>query len=491
MTELLVEHLDPTTLAVLVGEYLLRVVMVLFILIRRSSRPSVATGWMVLVLALPVVGTILYFSLAETRFGRRRIRRHRSVLARIDRPEFHEFADATVRRPRLGQIERELSTLAERVSHGVVCGGNRIDLTHETEDTIAAMIDAIDGARSHCHVLFYIWLDDATGRRVAEALRRAAARGVECRVLVDAVGSKGFLGSATCQGLRDAGVRVVAALPVNLLRMVFSRIDLRNHRKILVVDGLIGFTGSQNIADAAFAPKARFAPWVDCMVRIEGPAVRELQMIFVVDWCLDAPEEGADLDLDAILTIEPPAHPDGVPAQVLATGPNYQVDAVSQLVQGLVQSAHHELVLTTPYFVPDQATLTNFTVTARRGIDVHLVLPARNDSRLVGLASRSLFGPLLDAGVSIEEYHGGLLHAKTITVDERIGVVMSANLDLRSYELNFECGVLVYDADFAGRLRDLQRHYQSRSTPARCDRERRSLRLRLAQGAASMLSPLL
>ena len=492
MTEFLAEHLDPTTLAVVLREYLLRAVMVVLILVRKGSRPSVASGWMVLVLALPVLGTVLYFSLGETRFGRRRIRRHREVLARIDRPAFHEFGDPAVRTPRLGQVERELSTLAESVSHGVVCGGNRIELTHETDDTIASMIAAIDGAAHHCHLLFYIWLDDGTGRRMAEAMLRAAARGVECRVLVDAVGSKGFLRSATCRRLRDGGVRVVAALPVNLLRMVFSRIDLRNHRKILVVDGVIGFTGSQNIADAAFAPKARFAPWVDCMVRIEGPAVRELQMIFVVDWCLDAPHDGGDMDLDAILSIEPAAHPDGVPAQVLATGPNYQVDAITQLVQGLVQSAHRELVLTTPYFVPDQATLTNFTVTARRGIDVHLVVPARNDSRLVGLASRSLFGPLLDAGVSIEEYHGGLLHAKTVVVDETIGVVMSANLDLRSYELNFECGVLVYDADFARRLRGLQRHYQSKSTPVPEDRWRtRPFRVRLAQGVASVLSPLL
>jgi cardiolipin synthase len=474
------------------SEYLLRLVMVLVVLVRKASRPSVATGWIVLVLAQPVIGTILYFSIGETRFGRRRIRRHREILARIDTPAIHRHSDPTAYAPKLSEAARELPRLSDAVSHGIVCGGNRVDLFSRTEETIDAMIAAIDAAERHCHGLFYIWLDDATGRRMAEAFSRASARGVACRVLVDAVGSKGFLRSETCRAMRASGVRVVAGLPVNLVRMVLSRIDLRNHRKILVVDGTIGFTGSQNIADASFAPKAKYAPWVDCMIRLDGPAVRELQMIFVVDWLLDAPDLGSDLDVETVLAIEPAVHPDGVPAQVLATGPNYQGDAVTQIVQALVHTSRRELVLTTPYFLPDQATLTNLTVAARRGVDVTLVVPARNDNRLVGLASRSLFGPLLDAGVHIEEFHGGLLHAKTITVDGSIGVVMSANLDLRSYELNFECGVLVYDEAFTTRLRALQQSYRARSTPAPADRWRnRPLRVKLAQGAASVLSPLL
>jgi len=156
MSGFLAEHVDLATLALVVREYVLRAAMLVLVLVRKGSRPSVASGWMVLVLTLPVVGAILYFTVGETRFGRRRIRRHRNVLARIDQPRFHEFADPAVRTPTLGQVERELSTLARAVSHGVVCGGNRIDLTHETEDTIGAMIAAIDGAAKHCHLLFYI-----------------------------------------------------------------------------------------------------------------------------------------------------------------------------------------------------------------------------------------------------------------------------------------------------------------------------------------------
>ena len=474
------------------SEYILRALMVLVVLFRKADRPTVATGWIVMVLAQPIVGAILYFSLGEVRFGTRRIARHRRILARIDRPAIHRHRDPAVYAPKLPPAAHGLSLVTDAISHGLVCGGNRVELFGETEQSIRAMIEAIDAAREHCHALFYIWLDDGTGRLVAEALERAAARGVACRVLLDAVGSKAFLRSETCRSLRERGVSVVAALPVSLPRMLLSRIDLRNHRKLLVCDGVVGFTGSQNIADAAFAPKAKFAPWVDCLVRLEGPAVRELQMIFVVDWTLDAPDEGGDLDVDALLAIEPPPQADGVPTQLVASGPNYQQDAITQLIQAFVHSSRRELVLTTPYFVPDQATLTNLMVAARRGVEVTLVVPARNDSVVVGLASRSLFGPLLEAGVRIEEFHGGLLHAKTVTIDREIGVVMSANLDLRSFDLNFECGALVYDAGFAATLRELQESYRRRSTPVPLERWRdRSARLRLAQGAASVLSPLI
>ncbi|MGA1400806.1 MAG: PLDc N-terminal domain-containing protein, partial [Phycisphaerales bacterium] len=176
-------------------EYLLRFGMVLVVLVRKASRPSVATGWIVLVLAQPVIGAILYFTVGEIRFGRHRIRRHREILARIDTPAIHRHSNPLAYAPQLSEAARELALLSDSVSHGIVCGGNRVELFSRTEETIDAMIAAIDAAERHCHGLFYIWLDDATGRRMAEAFSRASARGVACRVLVDAVGSKGFLRS--------------------------------------------------------------------------------------------------------------------------------------------------------------------------------------------------------------------------------------------------------------------------------------------------------
>ncbi|MFM7809697.1 MAG: phospholipase D-like domain-containing protein, partial [Planctomycetota bacterium] len=287
--------------------------------------------------------------------------------------------------------------------------------------------------------------------------------------------------------LEAGGVRVAEALPVTLFRLVFARLDIRNHRKLLIVDGTIAWVGSQNIADASFAPKARYAPWVDCMLRIRGPLVRELQVVFVEDWFMEHEE-----DLDAALAIEPAFETDGLSAQAVATGPNFRNDAMASLLQAAVHLARGEIVLTTPYYVPDLAMQSALAVAARRGVRVHLVVPRRNDSWLVQRASRAFYDELLDAGVSIHEFTGGLLHAKTLCVDGTTSVVTSANLDRRSFEINFEMGVLVYDAGFAGRLRVLQQGYIDRSVRVDpIEWAARTLGRRLLEGAAGLLSPLL
>ena len=315
----------------------------------------------------------------------------------------------------------------------------------------------------------------------------AVKRGVECKLLVDAVGSKTFLRSALRREIEAGGVRIVPALAVNPFRMLFYRIDLRNHRKIVVIDGCIGYTGSYNIADPSFAPKAKFAPWVDCMVRVQGPVVWDLQMLFVEDWYLDTDES-----LEDLLNIQPLAVPDGVPAQVIGTGPNSFNEALRQVLQAAIHSARDELILTTPYFVPDDAMLSALSAAARRGVDTTLVVPARNDSPLVGACSRSHYQYLLDSGVHVHEYTKGLLHAKTTSVDRRLGIVSTANLDRRSFELNFEVSLVVYDDDFASQLRFLQKTYMEQSREVTLVTWRTlSLPKRLWYSAASLLSPLL
>jgi cardiolipin synthase len=276
-------------------------------------------------------------------------------------------------------------------------------------------------------------------------------------------------------------------LPVNTVRLLLSRIDLRNHRKIGVIDGQIGYTGSNNLADAAFAPKAKFAPWVDCSVRIDGPAVKELQVLFLEDWYMETDEF-----LDDALSFRPTVHADGLPIQIIATGPNFYNEATTQLVQACLQVARREIVLTTPYFVPDQVTITNLCVAARRGVQTILVLPKNNDSRLVAAASRSSYRTLLEAGVELHEYRNGLLHAKTISIDKDIAFVMSANLDRRSYELNFECGAIIYDTDFTSQLRFLQQAYLEKSDLIDAAAwSNRPMHANLRDTAAGLLAPLL
>ncbi len=465
------------------AEYALRVLLATAVLLRRTMNPSVRLAWLVVGFALPWVGAPAYLLFGKPRLGNLRRRRYREVRNRVRAlrccPECEVEPHSSV--------GARIARLAERVGGNPVRPGNRLELYGHADDFLDALLADVARARHSVHMLFYIWLDDAAGRRTAHALAEAVGRGVACRVLVDSIGSRRFLRSETCAAMRAAGVEVREALPASLLRLPFERLDLRNHRKIVVVDGKVGYTGSQNMAEESFALKPRFAPWVDVTMRIEGPGAYDLQTLFVQDWCMESGEDPAELS-----TPMPEPFEGGSAVQVAGTGPTSFNQAMRELIQVGLHLATDDVFLTTPYFVPDEATRTALDAIARSGVQATLVVPARNDSRLVGLASRSFYDHLLDAGVHIWEYLPGLLHAKTLTVDGRVAVVSTANLDRRSFELNFECSVVVYDAEFAGRLRSLQASYLESSVRVAPEAwRRRPASQELIENAAAILTPLL
>ncbi|MHC4081966.1 MAG: cardiolipin synthase [Planctomycetota bacterium] len=474
-------------LAAVIAEFAARVLVGAIILLRSRGTPAVRLAWLVVVFAIPVVGVVAYLLVGEVRFGRRRARRHRQIAERIGGRSPVPFArpepfDELIRRE-----HRQIAYLAESVGGNMPHAGHALRLFGDTDLFIQALVEDLGQARAHCHLEFYIFLDDHSGRRVAEALMEAAERGVACRLLVDGVGSVGFLRSDLRKRMETRGVSVVEALPASLLRLPFARIDLRNHRKLVVIDGAIGYCGSQNIADAEFAIKPKYAPWVDAMVRLQGPAVHDLQMLFIQDWYLDTDES-----LEDLLAICPDRTPQGAVVQIMGTGPDAYNEALRQITQTSLHAAREELILTTPYFVPDEATVSALYTTARRGVETTLVVPARNDSPLVAAASRSFYEPLLDAGVHLHEYQHGLLHAKTMTVDRHLALVTTANLDRRSFELNFEVSLVVYDSDFASELRLLQKAYIDGSVAVSESRwRRRGWPRRLWQNTAGMLGPIL
>jgi cardiolipin synthase A/B len=471
----------------LLVEFGLKLLFIGFILSRRRPSPSVTLTWIVIILFVPVLGFVAYLLVGEVRLGGRRVKRHQEIVKRIEQAARPSQAVQRSLRPEIALQYEPIASLGEAVSQFPVIGGNEIELLSDTDVFMQRLVEDIDASEYHCHLLSYIYLTDHSGTRVANALMRAAERGVECRVLVDGVGSKKFLRSPLCREMTSKNIRVVEALPASVIRMLFSRVDHRNHRKIVIIDGKIAYTGSQNIADAAFAPKAKYAPWIDTSVRITGPIVYDLQMLFIEDWYLDTDES-----LESLLSIDPPVAEEGVAAQVLGTGPNAYNEAMHQLTQSALHVARRELLLTTPYFVPDEATMSALCTSARRGVETSLVVPARNDSALVRIASRSYYEALLDSGVKLYEFHGGLLHAKTMTIDRDLAMVSTANIDRRSFELNFEVSLVVYDTDFASQLRFLQRSYIDQSTPVQLHEWRnRGLGTRLWQNAVGILSPLL
>jgi cardiolipin synthase len=440
---------------------LLELAVIARILLRPHRDPASRIAWVVVVGVLPLLGMLGYLLLGEVNIGRRRAARLRAVLERM--PEFprQHAADPGDPAPAIPDQYRHLFDLGRSIGGLDPVGGNTAHLLPDSNATIDALVADIDAAKDHVHLLFYIWLPDRNGCKVAEALKRAAARGVTCRAMADALGSRTLIRSEQWEAMRVAGVRVAVGMPIGnpLLRPLLGRIDLRNHRKIVVIDDCITYCGSQNCADPEFLVKAKYAPWVDAVMRFEGPIARQNQFLFASDWMTYVDE-----NLDDILSRQLPSPaPRGVPAQVIGTGPTVRYSAMPEMFESLLFAARREVVVTTPYYVPDESLQSALCTTAYRGVDTTVVFPARNDSWVVGAASRSYYADLLAAGVRIHEYEGGLLHAKSLTVDGEITLIGSANMDRRSFELNYENNILFHDAALTGAMRERQQRYIARS----------------------------
>ncbi len=470
------------------AEWAARIVMSVVIVLRRGS-PSTALAWLVVVLAMPIVGTVAYVLVGENRLGRKSSRLHRSVVEKLSRALGRTISEAHVATSDLPPAMRLISNLAEGLGAKPPVGSNDLALVQEAEDLAAQLVSDIETAADHCHLLYYIFNVDSVGRRVGEALVRASGRGVQCRVLVDAVGSKVFLRSSLARDLQAAGVEVAGALPVNPFRAVFERLDLRNHRKLAIIDGRVGYVGSHNISEPLYPKKARFGAWVDASVRASGPAVRLLQELFIQDWC--ATGKQIELREELFPAVGDP-RPGGIRVQILPSGPDQRDSPLERVILQALHVARERAVLTTPYFVPDEPLVDALTTAAKRGVDVSLVVPQKSDSLVAQAAGRSRYGDLLGAGLKIYEFRLGLLHAKTITIDGEFALIGTANLDIRSFLLNFEIALLVYDPDFVAQLHFLQQIYMEQSEPVTLEEwKRRGAFEIFADNVFKLMSPLL
>lgn len=437
---------------------ILHLVLFSLVALRVLSRPQLnahtRTAWVFVLLVLPFAGVALYLVIGEIHFRGPDRKKFDEALAAT-----HELVKASGEKPDLEKWG-PASGFATSINSFGVTTGNRAELLDSPAGARRRLVEDMDAAAETINVFYYIWLDDNTGRDVAEALIRAAGRGVRCRAAVDAIGSRGFISSPTWARMQEAGVETYVALPIgNPLRtLLYRRLDLRNHRKITVIDGRICHCGSQNCADPEFLPKAKFAPWVDIMVRFEGPVAHQMNLLFAQNWLAGhAPEPSA-------FAREEPGLPGGFAAQVVGTGPNISRDVSAQLFSRIIFEARRELIITTPYFVPGEVVCAALLGSAIAGVKVTLIVPRRNDSRFVAGASRSYYPKLVAAGVTIAEYNGGLLHSKTMTVDGRMTFMGSSNMDIRSFDLNFENDVLFSDEALTADVRRRQMEYLADST---------------------------
>jgi cardiolipin synthase len=483
-------HAAWYTAALALVEALMRIGIGLRVLMRRLP-VGVTLSWLLVVLTFPIIGPLLYLLIGELRLGDRRARRaaivHQPFLAwlrGLDRRHTVDWATE-------GLQGEPVSKLVERIVGLPALPGNALELIHDTDAILHRLIADIEAAQSTCHLAFYIWHPGGLADEVEAALIRAAERGVRCRVLLDAVGSHGFLASHHAARLRDAGVEVRPALDVGLVRMLFVRFDIRLHRKIVVIDGQVAYTGSLNLVDPRyFKQSSHVGEWVDAMVRLTGPAVEALAVTFLEDWALES--STSIEEIKATGDVHPIESTGSSIVQVFPSGPMHVATAIESVLMYAIYTAQNELVLTTPYFVPDDPMRTALIAAALRGVEVTLVLPARVDSRLVGLVSESDKGDLAAAGVRVMLFEGGLLHTKSVTVDRQFSLFGSLNLDPRSLHLNFEITLLSYDPTFTGRLRHLQQTYIEKSRPLDLEIwRRRPAGRRLIENVARILSPLL
>jgi cardiolipin synthase len=464
-------------------EWLIALAMVPVVLARR--RPSTALAWLLVIFMFPIVGLCIYLLVGETRLGRRRARRYAEARRVIETIPHREMHRPHVVEPRIRAEQRDLVRLTERLSHMPVLGGNSVDMFGEGGEMIDALVRDIEAARSHVHLLYYIFASDETGLRVAEAVARASGRGVTCRVLVDDAGSK-FAFSRAESILRRAHVRTRRMLPVSLPRMLLARLDVRNHRKLAVIDGAIAFVGSQNIVNAGVGPRRR-GEWRDLTVRLTGPAVIALQTVFTEDWYAETDEllEGDEI-------YPRPRVFSGTAVQIAPSGPDSTQEAFGHLIVSAVHEARERVTITTPYFVPDEPTLQALRIAALRGVEVEIVVPRRSDAPLVDAACRSHLDPLMEAGVRVYLHGPAVLHSKTLAVDDSFVLIGSGNLDIRSFALNYELNVILYGPRVTDELRRHQVGYLSEARVVDPDEwRRRSLIGRMLDRIANLLSPLL
>ena len=471
---------------------LLHITIVLLFGFRLISvrRPvGVVLAWFLIVVLVPLLGIGLYILIGERPVGRKLTRK----IIRMDK----EYAAITENMRQRYQADKQLlpiegralSLLAESNNGSPVIAGNKIELFTSSLKILQLFIDEINQAKTTLHLEFYIWALGGDADRVGEALIAAAKRGVVCKVLLDSLGSKDWFKSTWPKRFRGAGIEVTEALPIQIGRFQFRRADLRLHRKIFVIDNAIVWTGSMNMVDPrSFKQDSGVGEWVDAMVRIEGPVASQFELTFSFDWSVDNPK------ITHFNDVTPAATPtEGrALAQEFSSGPVYRDDILYQVLLSAIMDARKELTITTPYFGPDDGLIQALMAAAGRGVNVTLIVPKLNDSTLVAWSSRSFYTDLMNAGVNIAEFHGGLLHTKSLLIDKRVAIFGSVNFDQRSLRLNFEISLIVYNDEFCAKLETLIDSYLAQSDMVNPVSWAKRPRWRvLLENAAHLASPLL
>jgi cardiolipin synthase len=482
-----------------IGQLVYVVGLAVWILFEKRS-PLATIAWILALIALPYVGFIVFFFLGPRRLVRKRLKHKRA------RGAISATTPLGASEPPRAQYDprvEQLVHLVTKTGEPPPSQCESVEIFHDALKTYDALEEAIAAAKHHVHVCSYIFDHRRSGLRFREALIAKAKAGVIVRLLVDDVGSAS-LNRRFTKPMRDAGVMFAKFNEVAFSR-IRSRIDFRNHRKIVVCDGIVGFTGGVNVSDDYLGPiggpkpaadrirdarkeqKGHSAPWRDTHVRVAGDAVRWLQLTFLDDWYYATRYAARDKEYFPLQTRRGQHL-----VQIVASGPDRDVEPIQKLYFAAIAASRERVYVTTPYFVPDDAILTALTTAAMRGVDVRVLVPRRSDSFVVTAAARSYYDTLLAAGVRVYEYKPTMIHSKTVVVDDFFAAVGTANMDNRSFRLNFEVSAILYGSEHAESLcKQFRTDLGLAKEIKTATRLHVPLGWRVAEAGARLLSPLL
>lgn len=477
--------------------YIIILVLVCLRIIYDTTSTNKTLAYLLLVIFIPIVGMLFYFSFGIN-YRKRRVYSKKLI------------EDDALRREVINEVIQETEFNLEKENHRIgearslvhlllndslspLTSGNAVKLLLNGEQKFPEVIEALKRAKHHIHIQYYIYQDDIIGNHVKEVLIAKAREGIKVRFIYDAFGSRSIR-RRFLRELRHAGIE---AFPFNRIRFMplANRLNYRNHRKIIVIDGHCGFLGGINIDDryindpAYHHGRRRKLYWRDTHLRIDGPGVQYLQYLFFCDWNFCS---GQKLQPDAIY-YDDRKHAEGNESvQIAASGPDSPTPTIMLSLVKAISLAKHEILLTTPYFIPGETILNALKVASLGGVSVRILAPGISDSKLVNAAAWSYYGDLLRSGVQIYLYHKGFIHVKTMVVDDYISIVGTANMDYRSFDLNFEVNAVVYGESLAAELRTTFLQDLKDAEQIQAERWRkRPVFKQLPERIARLLSPLL
>ncbi|CAL4322259.1 Cardiolipin synthase A [Buchnera aphidicola (Protaphis terricola)] len=452
---------DSSTCLVVLIYWLLIVNITYRVLIKRRSIPT-SMSWLLTIYIIPFIGIAIWFFFGELYLEKKHKKIARKIWS-ISNQYLKQLKSCKyIFQTKNSEVATSLFQLCKHRQGMFGIKNNKITLLHDNKQAIKILIRDIYLARKNIEMVFYIWKPGGIADDVAMALIHSANRGIHCRLMLDSAGSLEFFRSPWVKKMKNSGIQIVESLKVNLVGVFLRRLDVRQHRKIILIDNYISYSGSMNLVDPnLFKRSSGVGKWIDLMTRIEGPIAITIGMIYSCDWQIETGLKILPKLPNREMLKNKSNHNSSV--QVIASGPGFPKNVIHQALLTTIYSAKNELIITTPYLVPSDDLLHAICTAAQRGVKVSIIIPLYHDSILVKWASRAFFSELLEAGVKIYQFKKGLLHSKSILVDHQLSLIGTANLDMRSLWLNFEITLLIDDNKFSQKLYLVQKEYISNS----------------------------